>query len=60
MDNTNFVNDKGNNFYIDDINEADEAAHGDGSNTPTDKEYGDMLTEDRPEQDDIDDAAYDK
>ncbi len=60
MDDTNFVNDKGDDFYINDIKEADEAAHGNGSNTPTDKEYGDMLTEDCPKQDDIDDAAYDK
>ena len=60
MEDTNFVNDKGNDFYIDNINEADEAEHSDVSNTPTDKGHGDMLTEDCPEQDDIDDAAYDK
>ena len=42
------------------MDEADEAAHGDGSNASSDKAYGEMMTEECPEQDDIGDAAYDK
>ena len=45
---------------IDDIDDAEKAAHGDGSNTPSDDEYADMLPEDRPNRDDLDDDAYDR
>ena len=60
LDETNFTDDVGAEFYIDDIEDADAAAHGDGSNTPSDKEYGDMMAADRPEKDEMDEAGYDK
>ena len=43
--------DVGYDFYIDGMDEADEAAHGYGSNTPSDEAYGYMSTEERPNQD---------
>ena len=46
----NFVDDVRAGFYIDDVDEADEAAHGDGPNTPSDEAYGDMMSEERPKQ----------
>ena len=60
LNNQNFVNPAGNDMYIDDIDGADAAAHGDGSNTPTDKNYGDMITEARPEIYNIDSDIYNK
>jgi hypothetical protein len=60
LDDANFVNLDAGDFYLDDEYDDSGVAHGDGTNTPTDAEYGDMLTEDRPEQDDIDNDAYDK
>ena len=36
LDDTNFVDDIRADFYIDDVDEANEEAHGDGSNTPSD------------------------
>ena len=57
MDGTNFVDDAVDGLYIDDIVEADEAAHGDGSNTPSDESYGYMMAEERSDQDRIYDAA---
>ena len=45
LDDTNFVDDFGANFYIDDVDEANEAAHGDGANTPSDEAYEDMTAE---------------
>ena len=45
---------------IDDIDDADEATHGDGSNTPSDDDYAYMLPQDRPDCDDLDDDAYDR
>ena len=35
-------------------------AHGDGSNTLSGEAYGYMMTEESPENDNIDDDAYDK
>ena len=40
------------------MDESGEASHGDGSNTPSDEEYGDMMVEERPDKGGIDDAAY--
>ena len=40
--------------------EADEVSHGDGPNTPSDEAYGDMMAEERANQYDIDDVAYEK
>ena len=45
LDDTNFVDDFGANFYFDDVDEANEAAHGDGANTPSDEAYEDMTAE---------------
>ena len=54
LDDTNFVDNIGADLYINDVDEADEAVHGDGSNTPSDESYGDILVEESPEQDGID------
>ena len=45
---TNFVNYVGADLYIDDVDEYDEASHGDGYNTPSNEAYGDMMKEDHP------------
>ena len=45
---------------IEDIDDVDKAAHGDGSNTPSGDEYADILTEDRPDCDNLDDDAYER
>ena len=58
MDHTKFVDDVGADLYIENVNEADKMAHGDGYNTPSDEAYGDMMMGERPEQDGIDNAAY--
>ena len=60
LDDTNFTNPEAGELCIDDIDDADEVAHGDGSNTPSVDEYADMEPEERPERDDVDDDAYDK
>ena len=44
LDDTSFFDDVRAGFYIDDVDEANEAEHGDGSNTPSDEAYGDMMT----------------
>ena len=36
LDDTNIIDDVGADFYIDNLDEADEAVRGDGSNTPSD------------------------
>ena len=59
-DDTNFVDDVEADFYIFGLYEADEAAHGDGSNTSSDEAYEDMMAEESPEHDDIDNVAYNK
>ena len=43
LDDTNFTNKEAGDMCIDDIDDAVEAAHGNGSNTPSDDEYADML-----------------
>ena len=60
MDNTNFVDVVRADFCIDDVYEANEFSHRDRVNTPDDQAYGDILTEECTNQDDIDDAAYKK
>lgn len=58
MDDTNFTNPEATDFAIQDL-EDDQAAYGDGTQTPGDEEYGDMVkANERPEEDDVD--AYDK
>ena len=49
MDDTNFFDDVRDDLYIDNVDEGDEAAHGDGPNTPSDETYEDMMMEERPE-----------
>ena len=44
LDDTNFVDDIRADLYIDNMGESDESAHGDGSDTPNDESYGDMVT----------------
>ena len=60
LDDTNFVNPEAGELYIDEVEDKDEAAHGDGTQTPDDDEYADMNTEERPKQDDVDSKTYDK
>ena len=43
LDDTNFIDDVGANLYIDNVDEVDEAVHGDGANNPINEAYGDML-----------------
>ena len=43
LDDTNFTNKEAGDMCIDDIDDAVEAAHGNGSNTPSDDKYADML-----------------
>ena len=60
MDDINFFDDVGSDFYIDGMDEADEAAYGYGSNISSDESYGHMRTEERPKQDYIYYSAYNK
>ena len=60
MDDTNFVDAFRKHFYIDDVGEADEVASGDGTNTPIDEAYGEMMVEEHTKHDGIDNAAYEK
>ena len=60
MDDTNFTNPEAGELCIDNIDDSDEIAHADGSNTPSDDEYADMKPEEIPERDDVDNGAYDK
>ena len=57
---TNFTNKEAGDICINDIDDAEEAAHGDGSNTPSDDEYAYMLPEDRLDRADLDDDAYNR
>ena len=57
LDDTNFVNPESGELCIDAIDDEDEVAHGDGSNTPSDVYYSSMRTEERPDQDNMDDGA---
>ena len=45
---------------LNDVYEADKAAHGDRPNTPSNEEYGYMMMEESHDQEDINDAAYEK
>ena len=60
LDGTNFIDDVGNYFYVDNVNESNKSVDGDGYNTPTYEAYRDMISEQRPYQYNIDDVAYDK
>ena len=54
LDDTNFVNPEAGDIYIDELDKAHKATHGDGSQTPDDSDYVDMIQEERPDQDDVD------
>ena len=43
LDGTNFTNEEAGDMCINDIDNTEKAAHGNGSNTPSDYEYADML-----------------
>ena len=60
LDDTDFLDDVRADFYIDDMDEANETAHRDGANNLSNDAYGAIMAEERPDQDDIDDAARDK
>ena len=51
LDDTKLFDGVRSDFYIDGMDEADEAAHGYGSNTPSDEAYGYMSIEERPNLD---------
>ena len=57
---TNFVNPEAGDLYIDELDKSDEASHGEGSQTPYGRKYADMIQEELPEKNDVDDKAYDK
>ena len=57
MDNKKCFDDVGDDFYIADMYEVDEAAHGDWSDTLIDESYWDMMTDDLPKQEKIDNAS---
>ena len=57
---TNFVDNVGANFYIDDVNETNEEAKGGGFNTPGYEAYGEMMVEASLDQYTIDKVAYNK
>ena len=59
LDNKNFFDDVGADSYIDNTDDANEASHMDGDNTPCDEKYGDTISKDFPEKGDIDNAASD-
>ena len=60
LDDTNFVNPEVGELYIKKMDDDDNVAQGDVSNTLSDKEYANMKAEEHPEQDDIDNDAYNK
>ena len=59
FDDTKFVDDVGDDLYINNVEEANEAAHGDGANTLRNKSYGYIMIEQFTEKDYIDNVAYD-
>ena len=60
LDDTNFFNPEAGELYIDEVEDEEEAAQGDGAQTPDDDEYADMNTKERPKQDNVDSEKYDK
>ena len=60
FDDTNFVNPEYGELCINEIDDEGEVARGDGSNTPSGVDYSSMTPEERPEQEDMDDDAYNK
>ena len=60
LDDTKFTNKGAVDMCINDIDNAGEATHCYGSNTQSDDWYIDMLPEDRPYRDNLEDDAYDR
>ena len=60
LDDTNFVNPESSDLYIDEVDDENDVAHGDITQTPGQDEYANMNTEERTDQDNIDGKAYDK
>ena len=60
LDETKFVDDFGADLYIDNVFEANEAAHRYGSNTPSGEAHGYMMMEECTKQDYIVDVASSK
>ena len=55
----NFVNSENAPYYL--VDDETDPAYGDGSNTPSDAEYGNMTSRpEQPEQDDINNKTYNK
>ena len=59
-DENNLTNKEAGDMCIEDIDNADKAVHGFGSNNPSDDEYADIMPEDRTDRDNLDDDAYDR
>ena len=57
LDGTKCVDDVRANFYIDDVDESNEAAHGYGANTLKNEAYRGIMVEENPEQVNIYDAS---
>ena len=47
-------------MYIDKVEDEDETAHGDGTQTHDDDEYADMKTKELSKKDDVDSETYDQ
>ena len=60
LDYTSLVNDVEADLFIDDMDEANEEEHGDGSNNLSDESYEDIMTEERPKKYGIDNVSYNK
>ena len=57
LDDTNFLNPEAGDLYIDELDEADEASHGEISQIPDNNEYANMIQEERPDQENVNDEA---
>ena len=57
LDDTNFLNPEAGDLYIDELDEADEASHGEISQIPDNSEYANMIQEERPDQENVNDEA---
>ena len=60
LDDTNFVYDVGDDLYNENVDKANKVVHVYGSNTLIYEAYGDMIVEECPEQEGVDDTVYNK
>ena len=60
LDDTNVVDDVGDDFYIYDVDEANDVAHGDGYNTTSCEAYGVTMAEESPDEDNLYNMAYEE